>query len=268
MTDEAGAAVAGGLRGWSAVVTGGGRGIGEAVARRLAAAGVNVLLAARTRTQVDAVAASIRAGGGQAWSTVCDVADEASVDDLANTARQHLGVVDILINNAGLTSSAPLHRTTLEEWNRLIAVNATGAFLCTRAFLPTMVQRGRGRIVNVASVAGLHGARYIAAYAASKHALIGLTRAAAAEVAGCGVTVNAVCPDYVDTAMTDASVARIAAKTGRSEEEARSAILSLSPAGRLLEPDEVADAVFYLCSEQAASVNGHALVIDGGSLQT
>lgn len=268
MTDESGAAVLDGLRGRSAVVTGGGRGIGEAVARRLAAAGVNVLLAARTRAQVDAVADSIRAGGGHAWSTVCDVADEASVDDLANAARQHLGVVDILINNAGLTSSAPLQRTTLEEWNRLIAVNATGAFLCTRAFLPSMLERGRGRVVNVASVAGLHGARYIAAYAASKHALIGLTRAAAAEVAGRGVTVNAVCPDYVDTAMTDASVAHIAAKTGRSEADARSAILSLSPAGRLLQPDEVADVVLYLCGDEAAGVNGQALVVDGGSRQT
>lgn len=257
-----------GLNGRSAVVTGGGRGIGEAVARRLAAAGVAVLLAARTRAQVDAVADSIRAAGGRAWPATCDVADETSVHDLADAAREHLGAVDILVNNAGLSASSPLHRTTLEEWNRLIAVNATGAFLCTRALLPAMLERGWGRVVNVASVAGLHGARYIAAYTASKHALVGLTRATAAEVAGRGVTVNAVCPGYVDTSMTDDSVARIAARTGRSEAEARTAILALSPAGRLLTPEEVADAVLYLCGEQAANVHGHALVIDGGALQT
>lgn len=255
------------LLGRTAVVTGGGRGIGAAVARRLASAGAPVLVAARTAAEVEAVASSIRDGGGQAWSVECDVTDESSVAALSAAAQQRLGRVDILVNNAGAAGSSPLHRTTRAEWDRLLAVNATGAFLCTREFLPPMVEGGWGRVVNVASVAGLHGARYIAAYAASKHALIGLTRAAAAEVAGGGVTVNAVCPAYVDTAMTDESVARIVEKTGRTAAEARAAILGSTPLGRLITPEEVAGAVVYLCGEEAGGVNGQALVLDGGALQ-
>jgi 3-hydroxybutyrate dehydrogenase len=255
------------VTGRGAVITGGGRGIGEAVARRLAAAGAGVLVAARTEAQVAAVAASIRKAGGRAWSVACDVTDEAAVAALAEQAQETLGRIDILINNAGRANSAPLPRTTLDDWRELFAVNATSAFLCTRAFLPAMLVQSWGRIVNVASVAGLHGGRYIAGYTAAKHALIGLTRAVAAETAGRGVTVNAVCPSYVDTALTDESVARIVAKTGRTEQEAREAILASMPLGRLITPDEVAAAVLYLCGDDAAGVNGQALVIDGGRLQ-
>jgi NAD(P)-dependent dehydrogenase (short-subunit alcohol dehydrogenase family) len=255
------------LAGRTAVITGGGRGIGAATARRLAGAGATVLVASRTAAEVEAVAGAIRSAGGQAFAHACDVTDEASVLALAATAEARLGAVDILVNNAGMAGSSPIQRTTLEEWNRLLAVNATGAFLCTRAFLGGMLERRWGRVVNVASVAGLHGARYIAAYAASKHALVGLTRATAAEVAGRGVTVNAVCPGYVDTAMTDASVARIMERTGRSEEEARAAILGLTPTGRLIQPAEVAAAVLYLCGEAAGGVNGQTLVIDDGAVQ-
>lgn len=251
--------------GTTAVVTGAGRGIGEAIARGLAAAGASVLLAARTREQVEAVAQSIRDTGGSAAACACDVAAEAAVEALAAEARRVLGDVHVLVNNAGISSSAPLKRTTLEEWNRMLSVNATGAFLCMRAFMPGMLARGRGRVVNIASVAGLHGARYIAAYTASKHALVGLTRAAAAEAAGTGVTVNAVCPGYVDTPMTDESVARIVEKTGRSEADARAHILSTTPLGRLIAPDEVAAAVLYLCGTHADGVNGQAVVIDGGA---
>jgi NAD(P)-dependent dehydrogenase (short-subunit alcohol dehydrogenase family) len=157
-------------------------------------------------------------------------------------------------------------KLTLEEWNRLFAVNATGTFLCTRAFLPGMLERGRGRIVNVASVAALAGARYIAAYASSKHAVLGFTRCAAAEVAARGVTVNAVCPGYVDTSMTAESVARIARETGRTEAEARGSLLATNPQGRLIEPDEVAHAVLALCAEESRGINGQAIVIDGGGL--
>jgi NAD(P)-dependent dehydrogenase (short-subunit alcohol dehydrogenase family) len=255
------------LAGRTALITGGGRGIGAATARRLAGAGATVLVASRTAAEVEAVAGAIRSAGGKAFAHACDVTDEASVLALAAAAGARLGAVDILVNNAGMAGSSPVHRTTLEEWDRLLAVNATGAFLCTRAFLGGMLEVGWGRVVNVASVAGLHGARYIAAYAASKHALVGLTRATAAEVAGRGVTVNAVCPGYVDTAMTDASVARIMERTGRSEEEARAAILRLTPAGRLIQPAEVAAAVLYLCGEAAGGVNGQALVIDDGAVQ-
>lgn len=256
------------VAGRAAVVTGGGRGIGEAVARTLAGAGASVVVTARTGGEVERVAASIRDAGGRAWSMACDVTDEAAVSAMAAEAADRLGHVDILVNNAGMAGSAPVHRTTLEEWDALMKVNATSAFLCTRAFIEPMLERGWGRVVNVASVAGLHGARYIAAYAASKHALVGLTRAAAAEVAGRGVTVNAVCPGYVDTAMTDASVARIMEKTGRSEDDARAAILEASPLGRLLTPKEVAAAVLYLCEDASAAVNGQALVLDGGALQS
>jgi NAD(P)-dependent dehydrogenase (short-subunit alcohol dehydrogenase family) len=254
------------LAGRGAVITGAGRGIGEAVARRLAESGAAVLAVARTRAEVADVAESIRTAGGRAWAATCDVTDEQAVSELASEAVERLGQVDILVNNAGLASSAPIHRTSLEEWDRVLAVNATGAFLCTRAFLEPMVKRGHGRIVNMASVAGLQGARYIAAYAAAKHALLGLTRVTAAEVAGSGVTANAVCPAYVDTAMNDTSIARIVAKTGRSAEEARAAILKATPMGRLLTPGEVAAAVLYLCDESAGGVNGQALVIDGGAM--
>lgn len=192
--------------------------------------------------------------------------DPASVADLALTAAERLGPVDILINNAGTSSSAPLHHLTLEEWNRLFAVNATGTFLCTQAFVPGMIERGWGRVINVASVTGLAGARYIAAYAASKHAVLGFTRSVAAELATTGVTINALCPGYVDTPMTDASIARIVAKTGRPAEEARAAILATSPQHRLIEPEEVAQMALSLCHDQARGINGQAIVIDGGGL--
>lgn len=253
------------LEGRTAVVTGGGRGIGEAVARALAGAGASVLVAARSRAEVDAVAASLREAGHRAEAAVCDVTDPASVEALATTAAERLGAVDILVNDAGVATAGAVHRTSLEEWNRVLAVNATGTFLCLRAFLPGMVERKWGRVINIASVAGLHGARYIAAYAASKHAVVGLTRSAAADVAATGVTVNAVCPGYVATEMTRETVARIVAVTGRSEAEALDAILATTPQRRLIEPEEVAHAVLALCPHEARGINGQAIVIDGGA---
>jgi 3-hydroxybutyrate dehydrogenase len=250
----------------TAVVTGASRGIGEAVARALAREGIAVLLAGRSADRLAAVAAGITGAGGEAWPAPCDVTDEAAVAALAETAAHRLGEVDVLVNNAGAASGAPLARTTLDEWNRLFAVNATGAFLCTRAFLPPMMERGRGRVVNVASVAGLRGARYIAAYAAAKHALIGLTRVAAAESARTGVTVNAVCPGYVDTDMTRETLAAISRRTGMSDDEARAALLARSPQQRLVTPEEVAAAVVYLCGPAARAITGDTLVLDGGEL--
>ena len=180
-------------------------------------------------------------------------------------ARDTMGPVDILVNNAGIGHSAPIARTTLEDWEHTIRVNATGAFLCLQAFLPTMLERKWGRIVNVASMAGLEGSRYIAAYAASKHALVGLTRAAAAEVAGTGVTVNAVCPGYVDTPMTEATIANIVRKTGKTADEARAAILATMPGGRMIQPEEVAHAVLTLAADETGTINGQAVVLDGGA---
>ena len=255
------------MTGRTAVITGGGRGVGAAVAARLAAAGATVLVAARTTHQVEEVASRLRAQGHTAHAETCDVADAASVERLAARARERLGRVDILVNNAGAALASALHKTTLEDWNRLFAVNATSAFLCLKAMLPEMIERRWGRVVNVASIAGLRGDRYIAAYAASKHALVGLTTSAAAEAAPHGVTVNAVCPGYLATDMTRESIARIMRTTGRTEEQALNAILDTTPQKRLIEADEVAAAVAYLCDDAAGGVNGETLVIDGGELR-
>lgn len=254
------------LAGRGAVVTGGGRGIGAAVARRLAGAGAAVMVAARTKSQVESVSQELKDAGGSAFAASCDVTNRESVASFALTASERLRQVDILVNNAGAAHSAPLPRLTLEDWNRLLAVNATGTFLCTQAFLPGMVERRWGRVVNIASVAGLSGGRYIAGYSAAKHAVIGFTRSVAAEVAALGVTVNAVCPGYVDTEMTEESISRMMEKTGRTREQVLQAIVESSPQRRLFAPDEVAHAVLSLCMEEAAGINGHALVIDGGAL--
>jgi NAD(P)-dependent dehydrogenase (short-subunit alcohol dehydrogenase family) len=224
-------------------VTGGGKGIGAAVCARFA--GEQVVSVGRTAGEVD---------------EVCDVTDEDAVAELFG----RVGAVDVLVNNAGVGESAPLARTTLAAWRRQLDVNATGAFLCTRAVVPGMVERGSGRVVTVASTAGLVGARYVAAYTASKHAAVGLMRAVAAEVAGTGVTANAVCPSYVRTPMTERTLDRISEQTGRSREEALASLEASTPLGRLLETEEVAEAVWYLASDAAAAVNGQALVLDGG----
>jgi NAD(P)-dependent dehydrogenase (short-subunit alcohol dehydrogenase family) len=223
------------------VVTGGAKGIGKAIAERFSGEDVHA-----------------------PGHDELDVTDEEQVTSFF----EGLGRIDVLVNNAGIASGAPLARTTLEDWRAHLDVNATGAFLCTREVVGGMIERGNGRIVTVASVAGLYGARYTAAYTASKHAAVGLMRATAAEVAGTGVTANAVCPAYVDTAMTERTVANIVEKTSRTAEEAQAEIEKMTPLGRLLEPNEVAAAVVFLASPEAASINGQAIVLDGGGLQT
>jgi NAD(P)-dependent dehydrogenase (short-subunit alcohol dehydrogenase family)/enamine deaminase RidA (YjgF/YER057c/UK114 family) len=220
-----------------------------------------VILAARTQKQVEGQAAALSASGRQAKAVVCDVTSEASVEALSATAAE-LGPVSVLVNNAGAAASMPLGRTSLEDWNRLFAVNATGAFLCSRAFLPGMLERRQGRVVNVASTAGLMGGKYLAAYTATKHALVGLTRSLAAEVAGTGVTVNAVCPGFVDTEMTAETISRIVSKTGRTPAEALKAALASAGQSRLITPEEVAAAVVSL-STGGDPPNGEALVLDG-----
>ncbi len=223
------------------VVTGGTRGIGRAVAERFAADRVVAL-----------------------GSSDCEVTDEAAVA----ATFERIGPVDVLVNNAGVSSSAPLARTSLDDWREQIDVNATGVFLCTRAVLPSMLERGSGRIVTVASTAGRAGARYTAAYTASKHAAVGLMRAVAAEVVGTGVTANAVCPAFVRTDMTRRSVERIVASTGRDEVAAEAALAAMAPLGRLLEPEEVAFAVAFLAAAEAGAINGQTLILDGGGIQT
>ncbi|MEK9500160.1 SDR family NAD(P)-dependent oxidoreductase [Gaopeijia maritima] len=255
------------LRDRTAVVTGGSSGIGAECARALAREGAAVVVAGRSLGPLEAVVAEIEASGGRAIAVRCDVSDEEGVSALAEAARDAMGPVDILVNSAGISPSAPLHRTSVAVWNQVMAVNATGVFLCTRAFAGAMAEAGWGRVVNVASVAGLTGGRYIAAYAASKHAVVGFTRSIAEELAPRGVTVNAVCPGFVDTPMTDRSVERIADTTSLDAESAREALLSTSPQHRLITVEECAGAVMYLCGEAARGVTGQTLVIDGGALR-
>jgi NAD(P)-dependent dehydrogenase (short-subunit alcohol dehydrogenase family) len=256
------------LEGKTAVITGGGRGIGAAVATALAAEGASVVVSARSENEIAVVAEELRDAGHAAWAVPCDVTDPAQIFGLAETAVEHLGRVDILVNNAGTVTSAPLKSLTLEIWNRTLAVNATGVFLCTKAFLPGMVEGGWGRVVNIASIAGKTGGPYISAYSASKHAVIGFTRSVAAEVATTGVTVNAVCPGYVDTPMTDRSVERIVEKTGADPETVRENMRRTSPQNRLMDPEEIALGVVNLCDPGAKGMNGQAVVIDGGGVQS
>lgn len=240
------------------VVTGGATGIGRATVERFAAAGERVVALGRRRAALDAVAAL---DGVQARQ--CDVTDE----DAVAAAFAQIGAVDVLVNNAGIGESAPLARTTLDAWRRHLDVNATGPFLCLRAVIPGMRERGTGAVVNVASTAGRAGVPYTAAYTASKHAVVGLTRAVASELAGTGVRVNAVCPTFVDTELTERSIATIVQRTGRTVQEAEAALAAAAPLGRLLDPGEVADAIVFLASPAAAAINGQAVVIDGGGIQ-
>jgi NAD(P)-dependent dehydrogenase (short-subunit alcohol dehydrogenase family) len=239
----------------TAVVTGGAKGIGRACGDALHAAGFRVVALGRDRAAL--------ATTGYA-SHVCDVTDEASVA----TVFEQIGLVDVLVNNAGVSMSAPVHRTSLADWNGALAVNATGAFLCTRAVLPGMRERGWGRIVTIASTSSHAGTPYIAAYAASKHAVLGLMRVVAAEVASTGITANTVCPTFVRTEMTERSIANIVERTGRSAQDAEQVLASQSALGRLVEPSEVAAAVAYLCSDAAAAVNGQSIILDGGTIQS
>ncbi len=256
------------LVGKGAVITGGGRGIGAAVARGLVEEGASVVLAARTVAQVEAVAEELTADGHRAWAVPCDVTDPEQVANLAAVANDHLGKIDILVNNAGIAIAGPVKSIRLKDWEKVMAVNTTGTFLCARAMMPAMAERGWGRVVNVASIAGLAAGQYISAYAASKHAVIGFTRAAAAEMAAHGVTVNAVCPGYVETAMTEKTLDNIEAKTQLGRDQGRKMLEKVSPQERLFAPEEVAYLVLCLCDPRARGVNGHALVLDGGALHT
>lgn len=254
------------LKGRHAIVTGGGRGIGRVAALDLAGAGANVTVSARTAAEIEAVAAEIREAGSRGLAHPADVGRPENVRALFAAARTALGPVDILVNAAGVAPSALVTRTTDEVWNSTLAINLSGSFYGLREALPEMLERGWGRVVNVASIAGKTGYPYIAAYAASKHGLLGLTKCAALEVADKGVTVNAVCPGYVDSPMTDSGVARMAQKTGRPPAEIRRHLENMSPQKRLFTSEEVSALILFLCGDAARGITGQALSLDGGTV--
>jgi NAD(P)-dependent dehydrogenase (short-subunit alcohol dehydrogenase family) len=249
------------LAGRHAVITGASRGIGAAAAEALAKLGARLTLMARDKEALGKVAAGI----SDSQALACDVTDAASVSRAFAEARER-GPIAILVNNAGIAASAPFLRTDDALLERIFAVNVFSAFRCAREALPDMLAGGWGRIVNVASVAGLKGYRYISAYTASKHALVGMTRALASEVADKNITVNAVCPSYVDTEMTRQTIANIVAKTGRSEQDALAELVRGNPQGRLISPQEVANAIAWLCAPGTESITGQAIPIAGGEI--
>ena len=250
-----------------AFITGGGRGIGRAIALEFAREGAGVTLAARTRAEIDKVAGEVRAAGGTAAAVECDVAKFGDVERAFEFANKEFGrAPDILVNNAGIVETAPFVKTDEAMWQRHLAVNLTGTFHCTRTAVIGMLALRWGRIINIASIAGKTGQPYIAAYAASKHGVLGLTRVLALEVAAMGITVNAICPGYVDTEMTARGVENIVARTGIPAADALHALERMSPQNRMVTAEEVAAVALLLASEEGRGINGQAINVDGGTV--
>lgn len=255
------------LRGQHAIVTGAAKGIGAAIAEALGHAGADLTLMGREADPLAQRRQAIeRANGARIGCVTVDVTDPASVERAFSEARSARGPAAILVNNAGAAESAPFHRTDPAMWTRMLEVNLNGAYRCTRAALEDMLHAGYGRIVNVASTAGLRGYPYSTAYTAAKHGLVGLTRALALELARKGITVNAVCPGFADTDLTKGAIETIVARTGRTPEEARAQLEAYSPQRRLVQPSEVAGAVVWLCRRDSAAVTGQCIVVAGGEV--
>lgn len=249
------------LTGKTVLVTGGGRGIGEAIARRLASDGAKVVVCGRSEEALKLVASEI---GGEAM--VVDLMEREATDAFVADLLARHGHVDILVNNAGMAESAPLDRTEDGMWDRLMELNATASFRLVRALVPGMIESGYGRVINIASNAGVSGYAYTAAYCASKHAMVGFTRGLAMDLARTPVTINAVCPGWVDTDMVADAVQRIAGKTGRDEGQARESLARMTPQARIIEPSEVAHLVASLCPDEARGIHGQTLILDGGQI--
>jgi len=244
-----------------ALVTGAGSGIGAAIATALHGSGYAVTLIGRRKAPLTVLADTL---GEHTYVHPCDITDRVQVNDAVEAANQHLGDIDVLVNCAGMAPSAPFHKITCEDWQATFNLNVNGVFHCTQAVLSAMRARQNGRVINIASTGALKGYSYVAGYVASKHAVLGLTRALALEVANQGITVNAICPGYTNTAIIQQSVATIAKKTGRTLDAALIHFTDCNPMGRLIEPHEVAAAVLWLASDAAACVNGQAIALDGG----
>ena len=256
------------LSGKIALITGGGRGIGRAIALSFARESARIIVASRTTEQIEGVQQEVESKTeSKALALTCDVSDSASVEQMFSDAKKHFGTSpDILVNNAGVAESATVAQTTDELWQRHLAINLSGTFYCTRAALPSMLEKGWGRIINIASIAGKTGAPYVSAYSASKHGVLGLTRCVALEVGASGVTVNAICPGYVDTEMVAQAIERITKRTGRSAEEAFDLLKKMSPQNRLVTPAEVASLALLIASDEGRGINGQAINIDGGTV--
>jgi NAD(P)-dependent dehydrogenase (short-subunit alcohol dehydrogenase family) len=254
------------LSGKRAVITGAGRGVGRAIALALASVGADVALTARTVTELEALAREIEAMGRRALVLPCDVTDAAQVAYMAEVAQAEPGPIDILVNNAGMAGSHKFLDHPDDLWHRTLALNLTGVYYACKAFVPAMVERRVGRIINIASIAAKVGGRYTVAYTASKHGVLGLTRSLALELAPYNITVNAICPGWVDTPMTRASIANIASRTGMTPDEARETLESASPQRRLVQPEEIAAVAVFLAQDSSHGITGQAINVDGGTV--
>ena len=256
------------LQGKRAVVTGAGRGIGRSIALALAQAGADVTVTARTSAELDSLVAQIQTFGRKGYAIACDVTDDEQVQHMAQTCLETMGGLDILVNNAGNAGSHKFLNHPDDLWQRMLAVNLTSVYAVTKAFVPTLVEQRWGRIINIASIASRVGGRYIAAYTAAKHGVLGLTRALATEFNSFNITVNAICPGYVDTPMTDTSVSNISARTSMNEAQARETLAKTSPQQRLIEPDEIASIAVFLAQDSSKRITGQAINIDGGGVMS